>query len=280
MYQTVLVNRPDPREFFHHGYLRVRISSDVVALIEDIIESARAFFRQADSSKGQACLPGITEGWRAFAGEFSITPDRPDLHESFWVTRGRALQAATHYGQGLAGALHEKMLRYLDIVQGIEAVIITDLLSCLCPDSRRTLPRARSVESDLQVLYYQPALQRRDLLQDAHEDSLSLTFTWADHPGLELLARDGLFHPAELASDELAVLPGEILALMTGFRVLPQVHRVARHATQAERLTLSYFSAPDVAPGETIEPWIRCRENESVSIAERVCSNRLRYLVE
>jgi isopenicillin N synthase-like dioxygenase len=280
MRSAFLTSGPDPSEFARTGYLRIRISVEVVALVEDIVERARGFFRLAKSLKRQASLAGVHEGWQAFGGEFSITPDRPDLHESFWLTRGRLEQAAEQYSGGAAYELHAKMLEYLDIVQEIEALVIAETLVWLGLEGIHTAQHAKSMESDLQVLYYQPARQRRDLLQDPHEDSLSLTFTWSDCPGLEILGQDGLFHPVRLALDEVAVLPGEIFAVMTGFKVQPQVHRVARHASQAERLTLSYFSSPDIVPGERIEPWVSCRENKTISLAERICSNRQKYLVK
>lgn len=280
MCSAILTSRPDPEEFARTGYLRVRISADVVALVEDIVERARGFFRLTTSLKRDASIAGVHEGWQAFGGEFSITPDRPDLHESFWLTRGRLVQATEQYRGGAASGLHTKMLEYLDVIQEIEATIIAETLVWLGVETVHAGQRGKSLESDLQVLYYQPAQQKRDLLQDPHEDSLSLTFTWSDCPGLEMLGRDGAFHPVRLARDEVAVLPGEIFAVMTGFKVQPQVHRVARHASQAERLTLSYFSSPDIVPGERLEPWISCRENQAISLVDRILSNRVKYLVE
>jgi len=278
MRHAFITHRPDPRDLLRHGYLRVRIAPELLVLIEDIVSRARTFFRGAEAIKRRASLPGVREGWQPFGGEFSITPDRPDLHESFWVTLGRADEASSGYAHG-AHALHAQMLVYLNIVQDIEALVMADLLAWLAPAHAPRMPARRSMESDLQILYYQPALEKRALLQDAHEDGLSLTFTWADRPGLELLGHDGLFHPVRLAPDELAILPGEILALMTGFKVRPQVHRVVRHRDQAERLTLSYFSSPDIVPDEQIEPWIRCTENRGGSLTELIRANRLKYLV-
>ena len=276
---SLIESRSEPAAFAREGYIRVRVTPDVVAVIEDIVKRARAFFRCASSEKQLASLPGAHEGWHAFGGEYSITPDRPDLHESFWVTRGREKEASKRYASGAARDLHGALMGYLDIVQDIERVIMADLLDWLGVGSHGA-PPPRSMESDLQVLFYEPALQTRDLLQDAHEDGLSLTITWADGPGLELLGEGGVFQPAGLACNELAVLPGEILALMTGFKVRPQVHRVARHPEQLERFTVSYFASPDINGGGVAEPWVKFGYDDQSSLAEQIRLNRIKYLTD
>ena len=274
---TYILQKPDIQDLAVRGHLRLRLRPQVVRLVEEIADRARGFFRQSVAAKRRARLEGVHEGWQPFGGEFSISPDRPDLHESFWVTRGRAAAAAA-YACPLGRELHGRMLDYLEIVQDLESQITQELLDWLGVDRSRP-PYPRSLESDLQVLFYQPARESRELLQDPHEDSLSLTFTWADQPGLELLGRDGAYQPVALAPNELAVLPGEILSLMTGRRVVPQMHRVMRHSNQSERVTLSYFSAPDDAPDTILEPWVTGSGIDAASLRERVRSNRLKYLV-
>lgn len=273
-----LADLPDIDAFHREGFLRLELTDTALQLIIDLVAVGREMFRRSEADKRGDSLQDIHEGWQPFGGEFSISPERPDLHESFWVTRRHAAIAASTYS-ALAASLHSKMLAYLDVIQNIEGVILNDLLTSYGVDAALCLPAARSQESDLQLLYYQPNRHSRSLLQDPHEDSLSLTFTWADGAGLELLHGDGRYHPIDTQANQITVLPGEIIALLSGYRILPQIHRVVRHPEQAERLTLSYFSAPDLASVSEIRPWIECPANSGISIADRIRANRIKYLV-
>ncbi|UPT67965.1 MAG: 2OG-Fe(II) oxygenase family protein [Sphingobacteriales bacterium JAD_PAG50586_3] len=134
-------------------------------------------------------------------------------------------------------------------------------------------------DSDMQVLFYQPELHNRELLQEPHDDSLYMTFAKATAPGLEILLSDGLFHKVELDRNEVLVMPGEILALMAGYRIKPLIHQVVRYSDQKSRFSLGYFTLPNIERGANISPWVSNNSNNHINIMDRVIHNQNQYLV-
>jgi isopenicillin N synthase-like dioxygenase len=132
----------------------------------------------------------------------------------------------------------------------------------------------------MQILYYQPAVHTRELLQDPHDDSLYLTFSKADNPGLEILVSGGDYQPVILGRREMIVMPGEILSLMSGYRIAPLIHKVVRHSEQSERMTLGYFTLPNLEMGRQLRPWIVNESNKDVDIMQRVMRNQNKFIVQ
>jgi isopenicillin N synthase-like dioxygenase len=274
-----LAQAPDIENLEHQGYVTLALGEPACALIDEIAELTLTFFRQDDEVKSADSIRHLHEGWQPFGGEFSITPDRPDLHESFWVTRRNATRAAATYSS-MGRALHAKMVQHLSIMQHLEADITRDIRRHLGLEDVKESAIDGPLDADLQVLYYQPQRQHRDLLQDEHEDGLYMTLTWADSPGLEILGPNGVFHGLSQGRGRVSVLPGEILSLMSGCRIKPMIHRVRRHAEQLERLSINYFAVPDLDRSADIEKWIACPQHGAVSVADRIRHNRSQFLVQ
>ncbi|QZN98862.1 2OG-Fe(II) oxygenase family protein [Chenggangzhangella methanolivorans] len=111
--------------------------------------------------------------------------------------------------------------------------------------------------SYLQLNYYRPGRETRDLLQDAHEDGHLLTIVTSRQPGLEFEV-DGRFEPANLAPDELLIMPGGILTLMTGGLMQPLVHQVRNVPGLRKRASLMFFVNASVA--NPPRAWIAARD--------------------
>ena len=117
-----------------------------------------------------------------------------------------------------------------------------------------------------QVNHYEPARHSRELLQDPHEDGHLVTFVLTNAPGLEIQV-DGEFVPADVGENELLVMPGSLLSLMTGYRVKPGYHQVRNTRRTDPRSSLLYFVNPEI--DQTLAPWIANESNRGVDIIER-----------
>ncbi|HMO60850.1 MAG TPA: 2OG-Fe(II) oxygenase family protein [Ferruginibacter sp.] len=274
-----LAEQPVIADFENKGYLVIRVTDEVVKAIATVFETAAVFFRSDKAEKSQNSIPALHEGWYDVGGEFSITPDRPDLHEAFWVTQ-RAMEAVKPIYTPLGLDFNNKMQHCINMYNDIERSVTKMLMEYL------GIPKAKGPafecnnNSDMQVLYYQPHLYERDLLQDPHDDGLYMTFAKGTHPGLEIQLADGAFHKPSLKADELIVMPGTILSLMTGYRVKPLIHRIMRHANQTERFSLVYFTLPNMKEGEVIAPWVLNDTNRNVDIMARIIENESQFLTE
>ena len=275
-----LLKQPLTIESFESlGFLKVRVDSAVTDLISRIFAMTPSFFRRGKAEKLRDSIPSLHEGWHDLGGEFSIVPERPDLHESFWVTPKFENKVKMIYSP-LGLSLYKEMRKYIRIMAQIERGITRSLVVHVTGNRNAKAEFCCDFDSDLQSIYYQPYLHSRECLQEPHDDSLYMTFIKANLPGLELDVGNGNYRSIVLDHDEILVMPGEILALLSGFKIKPQIHRVVRHENQLERLALGYFTYPNIDVTRTIRPWILNETNEDVDIMQRVIENQSQFLVE
>ncbi len=76
------------------------------------------------------------------------------------------------------------------------------------------------------------------------------------------------------APNEVLVMPGEIVWLLSGGQIRPLHHRVRREPSCSERLALLFFG--DINP-RLCRPWVRADVNEGVDIGARVLTNAARF---
>ena len=277
---SIYLTRPiQIQEFQTAGYLKLGVTDSVLSSIRRIFDLTPHFFRRSQHEKIGDAIAELNEGWRDFGGEFSIGPERPDLHESFWVTpRYEKLVRSKYSPLGLT--LYREMRSYISMLSNIERTVTKELLEFVTGNTNVEPGFSCERDSDLQALYYQPCLHDRECLQEPHDDSLYMTFLKANRPGLELQSDNGSYVGVELCDDELIVMPGEILALLTGYKIKPQIHRVARHSDQIERLALGYFAYPNIEPNSFLDAWITNETNDGVNIMHRVIRNQAQFLID
>lgn len=273
-----LLEAPDVSMFEREGYLLIRVKDELLDLIDRIFREARSFFHEEKNEKSRCSIPELNEGWQDLGTEFSQDPTRPDLSESFWVTwKNHPRVLATYSPRGLS--LYDVMAECLLAYNEIEREITRELLRYYGHgDAAPGFDCGR--DSDLLVFYYRPDQHPVELLQEPHEDGMYMTFARPTQPGLELLLPDNPRHPVVLAREQLLVMPGEILSLLSGYRIKPLVHHVRRHGGQRERLSLCYFGHPDMRRGQVLMPWVKNETNEGVDIMDRIIENKKKYLVK
>lgn len=256
---------PLVRQLAETGFLRVPTSWSVQRRIQGVYGLAGEFFARPLAEKRRFAAPGFVEGYREIGQEYSRMPDRPDLTESFsmWY---RNCHRSEIEGWDAACPLHAGIKHCADALSVVTAELLQAMAEAWSPGA--PAPRFRKA-SYIQINYYEPAQHQRDLLQDAHEDGHLITLVQANAPGLEIKIGDRFVAPA-LASDELLLMPGSLLTLMTGGLVPPLYHRVHNNRRADPRYSLMFFVNPEI--DQTIEPWIRNASNAGVDIVERAIS--------
>lgn len=216
------------------------------------------FFMRDHDAKTAHSTRARLEGYRPMGSEFSQSEERPDLCEFFSVW---------HWNQAndqVGGWAPDSVLRAAAVASlaGYAAAangVLDELRLLLAPGGE---PIDASRSSYVQVNYYRPHLFEREFLQEEHEDGHLLTFQKATGRGFEIRVGDRFIEP-DVAEDELLVLPGSLLTLVSGGVIAPLYHRVRNHRDEA-RQALLYFVNPNVSV-ETA-PWISNDGNRGTNI--------------
>lgn len=258
------------------GYTKLPCSAEMAAILEAVFAEADAFFALPVEAKNRNSLGAAMEGYRGFAQEYCDAEDRPDLCESFWVHAFNASSARRSFepaGLRLYELMTAAAARLDETVGQVVSAVQQHYLGA---DARRPA-FATNYGSHLQLNYYIPQQQTRDLLLDAHEDGLLFTLLQSTTPGLEVRTPDGGFEPVETRPDELLIMPGDIAALMSGGDIAPLYHRVRNRPDVPKRMSLMYFANPNASHSATLEPWRTTDINRDTDIMRRVIENPLKF---
>jgi isopenicillin N synthase-like dioxygenase len=249
-------------ELITRGHAKLRIGREIEKQIEHTFDIARGFYARPLSEKRSFALPAFVEGYRDIGLEYSLQPDRPDLTESFSVwNRNRARTASAGWIETCS--IHAVMRQTNDTLAPVIADLFQSMADRWAPGTAG--PRFEKA-SYLQVNYYEPANHRRDILQDGHEDGHLITAVTATGPGLEIDVGGGDYQPVELAPDEVLLMPGSLLTLMTGGEIAPLFHRVKNSFRKEARYSLMFFINPE--SNQVLEPWIRNESNAGIDIID------------
>lgn len=262
------------RRFESAGYLVISCKAELTKQIEETIRCASEFFDLPVAEKSRSFSEALFEGYRNIGIEYSKTPERPDLSESFSVRLMNA-RYAREFLRDSAEPLYESMLGVIRSLNPIVDSLTGAMIRHFADDPSAYPPIRCTYGSHLQLNCYRPSQHERDLLQDSHEDALLVTLTYATERGLELNLQGDSYEPLTVQSGELVVLPGEILSLLCGYRIKPLYHQVRNHRELARRFSLMYFVNPE--PGQKLEPWVRNETNEVVDIMERAVTNPMKF---
>lgn len=259
-------NAPDfaaiVREIDERGFARIPMTEALTRDFDRLYGLGRAFFAQPLAVKMRYSMQSFVEGYRELGPEYSQVPERPDLTESFsaWNrNRGRPAVEQAVAGCELHGALRNVSDQLSSLVRGI----FRAMGDAWAPGSADVgFYRGTYV----QMNYYEPSRHGEDLLQDSHEDAHLLTLIKSNAPGLEIEI-DGSYVPAGADRDDILVMPGSLLSLMTGYRVKPMYHQVRNTHRQDPRMSIMLFVNPEI--DQKLEPWIKNETNDGVDIIEK-----------
>ncbi len=228
------------------GQARMTLDVDDAALLAAVVGDASAFFARPADAKRLHSGADANFGYRPMGIEYSVTPDRPDVNESFTVWSDRTDLIENHQH---VGALLEHTVAWQTRLAEIVAAILDRFVEVLGGHSAESIRFARA--SHVQINSSLGAPPERELLQDCHEDGHLVTVLHANDVGLEAGSERQL-SPVSLRPNEIFVMPGSILTLVSGGRVEPLFHQV-RNAGIVGRISVMYFVNPQL--DRPVHPW-------------------------
>lgn len=229
-------------------------------ILDALLSEGRRFFELPVDHKETvaASATGTMTGWRKIGVEYSQTPDRPDLNETYCFR---------HRDDSLSSVPQHPLRDACRKAQTVLDAIAADVLAMLAETvsvGGQVAPIRTFEESWLQLNWSRPATTGREFIQDAHEDGHLLTFLFADAAGLEILDLTQGWIPVSPSSSRLIVFAGECGALLVNGTVVPTLHRVRARADVTTRLSVAYFVNPDL--DQSLDPWIPGQRNAGVDL--------------
>jgi len=248
-------------ELLARGHAKLKISRETRRQVDHAFATARAYFATPFPEKSSFALSQYVEGYREIGLEYSQVKERPDLTESFSLwNRNRAHTEAAGWTQSCP--IHQELRRTIDDLSTYVADLFQTMADKWAPGT--VGPRFQRA-SYIQVNYYEPAQHSRDILQDGHEDGHLITLVTSKTPGLEIQTDNG-YVPVELADDEMLIMPGSLLTLMTGGAIPPLFHQVKNSYRKDPRYSMMFFVNPE--GNQVLEPWVRNESNAGISVID------------
>jgi isopenicillin N synthase-like dioxygenase len=226
-------------QLFSKGHATLHLGPDECLALSKTKQEASAFFRLDAHEKASESYSDLHLGYRGSGIEYSASPDRPDLNEC--LSYSSCSQAAVRRPSA-AGCFYAASAALCDVLD----TMAQQLLSVVRDHygKQKLLPDT-SNGSWLQTNYYHPSAELRTELQDKHEDGHLLTLWNSEQPGMEIFPGESkTAMPIVLPPDQMLILPGSLLTLLTGGDINPLYHQVSRTSTLAERISVMYFVNP------------------------------------
>jgi isopenicillin N synthase-like dioxygenase len=241
-------------ELLSRGHAKLQIGRETRRQIDHTFSTAREYFAKPFREKSSFALSQFVEGYREIGLEYSQVKERPDLTESFSLwNRNRPHTDAAGWTQSCP--IHAELRNTIDNLSSYVAELFQTMADKWAPGT--SSPRFQGA-SYIQVNYYEPAQHSRDMLQDGHEDGHLITLVTANSPGLEIQI-DDKYVPVEIGADEMLIMPGSLLTLMTGGAIPPLFHQVKNSRRKEARYSMMFFVNPE--GNQVLEPWIRNESN-------------------
>ncbi|MGW0827049.1 hypothetical protein [Streptomyces sp. NPDC002845] len=245
-------------ELLAHARATIDLPADAAKALTALRTAATDFFTQDEAVKRSHGSDDFTFGFRPYGRQYSISPDRPDMNESFtyWADN----PATVPHGEAPTVAPFLQALSdYWAVAAAITENVLADLAAHYGQQREAALPFRDY--SYLEINWYHPS--DRDLLQDRHEDGHLLTLAIADGPGLEI-ETDGRMSPVPVHNSQLLAMPGSLLTTMTGDAIPPLYHQVRNHRLP-RRLTVLFLANPPL--DRPVSPFMS-REGRAVDVAQ------------
>jgi len=219
------------KELLAAGYARVQLTGRERDSLVAVRAAASEFFGRPEAEKRLHGSDDFIFGFRPYGRQFSITPDRPDMCESFtYWSDDPSLIPGNNELLPFVGALRA----YRATMADLTGSILDQLAAHYSYQSALDFGPASYIEINWYI-----EDSDRDLLQDRHEDGHLLSMVVPDRPGLEIEV-DGQMRAEAFEEGELLIMPGSLLTSMTGGAVPPLYHQVRNHHF-TQRLTVLYF---------------------------------------
>jgi isopenicillin N synthase-like dioxygenase len=250
------------------GVVELDNDAAIADAYRSLFTAAHQFFNRSDAERELHAANSSMTGWRRIGIEYSQSPDRPDLNETFCYRR-----------RDDDGSLQESELldtaRALqDLLDPVASGVLASFADRLGVADRVQRVRTRQ-ESWLQINYSRPSTVGRDFIQEAHEDGHLITILAADAPGLEVYLPRAGWTPVLPSPERTVCFAGECGALLTGDLVTPMPHQVRAHPHVTARVSVAYFVNPDL--DQDLPAWASNRRNAHVDLLRWGQENPARF---
>lgn len=243
------------RSLVETGFVKVDGHRVTAQDIDAAYDAARDFFALPLEAKEAYVLPKGAGGYTPFGTEHAKDSDAIDLKE-FWhvhqdVPPEHPLFAT--YGPNVFPAevprFHPAMMRlYRDLEAAAQTLLEAIALYLDLPE-RALADMVVDGRSVLRIIHYPPlrdAYVPGAVRAAAHEDiNLITLLPAATESGLELLDRDGTWHPVDGLEGEIVVDAGDMLSRHVNLAIPATTHRVVNPtADDAARYSMPFFCHP------------------------------------
>ncbi|WP_405749446.1 hypothetical protein OG232_04645 [Streptomyces sp. NBC_01411] len=244
-------------ELLAHARATIDLPAEAAKALTALRTAAADFFTQDEAVKRAHGSDDFTYGFRPYGRQYSISPDRPDMNESFTYWADNPTTIPHHDAPSVTPFL-QALRDYWAVAAGITEEVLADLATHY--GQPQAVPPFRDY-SYLEINWYHPT--DRDLLQDRHEDGHLLTLAISDGPGLEIETGERM-DPVRVHDNQLLVMPGSLLTAMTGDEIPPLYHQVRNHRLP-RRLTVLFLGNPPL--DRAVPPFVN-REGRTVDIGQ------------
>jgi isopenicillin N synthase-like dioxygenase len=258
------------RQIAQDGLAFLGAPDKLQVLLQQALDAGDEFFELDADQKASNGLP-LDTGYRPYGKEYSNSSIHPDEVESFTVSY-RVPDPERQLSSVAARMLHARMLKVFDVFEAV-AEEITSRLALRFNDRPKDLKGAFREWSLLQFNYSRPSLANAAFINDVHEDGCLLTIMSIAGSGLELQLGPK-FTPVVASKQQVLVMAGEILWLLTGGEINPVYHRVRAIPSCSTRKSLLFFA--DMKP-TICDPWIISHVNQGIDIGKKVLQNSSRF---
>ncbi|MEL6738933.1 MAG: 2-oxoglutarate and iron-dependent oxygenase domain-containing protein [Pseudomonadota bacterium] len=259
------------RSFAENGFAVIRDHGIPQDLIDRAEATSKAFFALPEEVKKAYAIPGGggARGYTAFGTEKAKDADVFDLKE-FWHV-GRSLPEGHPLAQFMAPNV------WPGEVEGFEDTF-SELFAAFETAGARVLeaialhlglerdffgPTIVDGNSVMRLLHYPPLgpdAPEGAIRAAAHGDINTITLLLgAEEAGLELLTKDGTWHPVEAQEGALVINVGDMLERLTAGKLVSTTHRVVNPAGDAKlrsRYSMPFFL--HFRPDYMIDPLATC----------------------
>ena len=245
------------------GFARLVLSPAHAETLLELRHAATDFFSRDEGDKVSFGGADVNFGYRPYGRQYSITPDRPDMNESFafWGRDAARLPRGNDIPD-----LVRTLRRYRETMACIAGELLAQFAARFAYGDGADLGFEHA--SCVEINWYTRA-ETRELLQERHEDGHLFTVVTADGPGLEIEVA-GQTRPVRFSDAELLIMPGSLLTHMSAGAIRPLYHQVRNHRLP-HRMSVLYLANP--ALDRRIRPYVEADENRGVDIAELARTN-------
>jgi isopenicillin N synthase-like dioxygenase len=266
------------------SHIEVPTSDSTLAVLASLLDAGRAFFEgPRDERQRHACPEKTLTGYRPVGVEYSQSPDRPDLNETFCYRKADDVTTEEGASRLIDSALIDACRAAHAVLDPLAQMVLNDMGAALA--NAVLSPVGTDDESWLQLNWSRPASAGREFIQDAHEDGHLITFLFADAQGLEVLVppsghgtgtgTDSDWQAVFPGPDSLICFAGECGSLLTADAVAPMLHRVRARPDVPSRLSVAYFVNPNL--NQVLKPWVNSPRNRGVDLLSWGQQNPARF---